>query len=79
MAATVLIDHGVKEDYIVVVSYLSSLTGLRRLSKAFPNMKIVTGCLKEGFERRWVDTRSVNPPRFYESQTEYCSSRYFGC
>ncbi|KAF8477561.1 uridine kinase family-domain-containing protein [Kalaharituber pfeilii] len=57
MAMQVLKDHGVKEENIVFISYLSSRTGLRRITKVFPHLKIVTGCIREGFERRWIDVR----------------------
>ena len=59
MAMQVLKDHGVKEENIVLATYLSSITGLRRITKVYPRVKIVTACVREGFERRWVDTRYV--------------------
>lgn len=59
MAMQVLKDYGVKEENIVFVSYLSSTTGLRRITKSFPQLKIVTGCVREGFEKRWIDGRLV--------------------
>lgn len=57
MAMQVLKDHGVKEENIVLVTYLSSIAGLRRITKVYPEARIVTACVREGFERRWVDTR----------------------
>ncbi|KAF8421290.1 uridine kinase family-domain-containing protein [Tirmania nivea] len=57
MAMQVLKDYGVKEENIILVTYLSSVTGLRRVTKVYPRAKIVTACVREGFERRWVDTR----------------------
>lgn len=57
MAMQVLKDHGVQEKNIVLVTYLSNIIGLRRITKVFPRSIIVTGCVKEGFERRWVDGR----------------------
>lgn len=59
MAMQVVKDHGVKEENIVLVTYLSSIAGLRRITKVHPRVKIVTGCVREGFERRWVDSRYV--------------------
>ena len=57
MAIQVLKDHGVQEENIVLVTYLSNIIGLRRITKVFPRSTIVTGCVKEGFERRWIDAR----------------------
>ena len=57
MSMQVLKDHGVKEENIVLVTYLSSIIGLRSISKVFPKAKIVTACVQEGIQRRWVDTR----------------------
>lgn len=57
MAIQVLKDHGVREENIVLVTYLSSIVGLRRITKVFPRSMIVTGCVKECFERRWIDAR----------------------
>ncbi|KAI5798482.1 uridine kinase family-domain-containing protein [Pyronema domesticum] len=57
MTITVLKDHGVPEENIVFVTYLASMGGLRRLSRVFPNVKVVVGRIQESFERRWVDER----------------------
>ena len=57
MAVQVLKDHGVREENIVFVTYLSSATGLRRITNVFPHLRIVTGCVRDGFERRWIDGR----------------------
>ena len=70
MAIQVLKDHGVKEEKIVFVTYLASVTGLRRITKVFPQVKIVVGCLKEEFERRWIDSRQV-----YKIHERYYSIR----
>jgi len=59
MGMQVLKDYGVEEKNIVLVTYLSSVTGLRRVTKVYPQAKVVTACVGDGFERRWVDTRYV--------------------
>lgn len=57
MAVAVLKDYGVEEDRIVFVTYLASIVGLRRLTKAFPGVKVIVGKVDEGFERRFIDER----------------------
>ncbi|KAF2719067.1 uridine kinase [Polychaeton citri CBS 116435] len=55
MAVRVLLDHGVKEERIVVVTYTAGKLGLRRLVSVFPEVKIVV-CRTVGDEEyRWVE------------------------
>jgi uridine kinase len=57
MTITILKDHCVKEGNIVFVTYLASIGGLRRLSKVFPEVRIVVGRMQDAFEQRWIDER----------------------
>lgn len=45
MAIQVLLDHGVKESDIILISYLSTEIGIRRIVNVFPKVKIVIGKL----------------------------------
>ncbi|OLL23060.1 Uridine kinase [Neolecta irregularis DAH-3] len=47
MAIRVLLDHGVKQDRIIFVTFTACPQGLRALSKVFPKVRIVAGELDD--------------------------------
>lgn len=57
MAVQVLIDHGVPEGKIVFVTYCAGRMGLNRLTKVFPEVKVVLCSIVPDFEERWVEKR----------------------
>ena len=57
MAVKVLVDHGVKQDRIVFVTYTAGKMGVNRLMKVFPQVRVVVCNVVEDFEERWVATR----------------------
>lgn len=57
MAVKVLLDHGVKEDRIVFVTYTAGTQGLRRLMSVFPDIKVVVCRIVDDLERRWLESR----------------------
>ncbi|KAI9857145.1 MAG: Uridine kinase [Vezdaea acicularis] len=57
MAVRVLLDHGVQEGKIVLVTYLAGRMGLNRLTKVYPQIKVVVGEVIGDFEERWVEER----------------------
>lgn len=57
MAVQVLVDHGVKEERIVLVTYSAGRMGLHRLTKVFPDISVVVGNLCTDAEERWVERR----------------------
>lgn len=57
MAVKVLVDHGVKEERIVFVTYLAGKLGANRLARVFPRMKIVVCRIVGDNEERWVEKR----------------------
>jgi uridine kinase len=57
MAVQVLRDHGVPEDKIVFVTYFAGKCGLNRLTKVFPEMKIVVCSIVADYEERWIEKR----------------------
>ena len=45
MAIKVLLDHGVEESQIVLVSYTATEIGIRRIFNAFPQVELVVACI----------------------------------
>ncbi|MCP8719907.1 MAG: uridine kinase [Asgard group archaeon] len=80
MAIQVLLDHGVKERDIILISYLSTEIGVRRIVNVFPKVKIVIGKLssmEDGDNQQWY-----NKERFLDShwhfRNRFIDSLYFG-
>jgi uridine kinase len=57
MAVRVLLDHGVKEDRIVFVTYMAGKMGLNRLMSVYPEIKVVVCRIVGDLELRWVEER----------------------
>ncbi|KAK3677864.1 Uridine kinase [Recurvomyces mirabilis] len=57
MAVRVLLDHGVKEERIVFVTYMAGRIGLNRLMSVFPEIKVVVCRVIGDHELRWVEKR----------------------
>ncbi|KAL2137217.1 hypothetical protein VTI74DRAFT_6428 [Chaetomium olivicolor] len=57
MAVQVLVDHGVKAERIVLVTYSAGRMGLHRLTKVFPEISVVVGHVVPDIEERWVEKR----------------------
>ncbi len=57
MAVQVLVDHGVRADRIVLVTYSAGRMGLHRLTKVFPDITVVVGHVVQDIEERWVEKR----------------------
>jgi uridine kinase len=57
MAVQVLVDHGVPEEKIVFVTYFAGRMGLNRLTKVFPEVKVVVCNVVADFEERWIEKR----------------------
>lgn len=57
MAVRVLLDHGVKEDRIVFVTYMAGKMGLNRLMNVYPEIKVVVCRIVDDLEVRWVEER----------------------
>lgn len=57
MAVKVLLDHGVREDKIVFVTYTAGTQGLRRLMSVFPDIKVVVCRVVDDMEKRWLESR----------------------
>lgn len=57
MAVQVLVDHGVRADRIVLVTYSAGRMGLHRLTTAFPDITVVVSNVVQDMEQRWVEKR----------------------
>lgn len=56
MAMRILLDHGVREDHIIFVSFLVARNGgICVLRKAFPQVKIVCGAVDDGLRETWLE------------------------
>lgn len=54
MAIRVLLDHGVREDRIIFVTFLVAPRGAHVLNRLFPKVKIVTGGADPTLTPIWV-------------------------
>ena len=54
MAIRVLLDHGVREDRIIFVTFLVAPRGVHILNRVFPKVKIVTGSADSTLTPIWV-------------------------
>jgi uridine kinase len=57
MAVQVLVDHGVRQDNIVLATYSAGKMGLHRLTKVFPDVTVVLCDLLDDSQDRWVEER----------------------
>lgn len=56
MSIRVLLDHGVKQDHIVFVTFLVARGGgISVLRRAFPHVKFVCGAVDDVMKERWVE------------------------
>jgi uridine kinase len=56
MAIRVLLDHGIRQDRIVFVTFLLAQGGgIALLHRAFPDVKIVTGVVDGDMKEVWAD------------------------
>lgn len=54
MAIRVLLDHGIREDRIIFVTFLAAPHGVHVLGRAFPNVKIITGSMDPTLTPIWI-------------------------
>jgi uridine kinase len=57
MAVQVLVDHGVPQKNIVFVTYFAGKMGLNRLTKVFPDVKVLACMIVADYEKRWIEKR----------------------
>ncbi|KAM3074620.1 Uridine kinase, variant 3 [Clarireedia jacksonii] len=57
MSVQILVDHGVPQEKIVFVTYTAGKMGLNRLTKVFPDVRVVVCTIVQDFEERWVEKK----------------------
>ena len=57
MTVKVLVDHGVKEEKIVFVTYTAGKVGVNRLCKVFPGVRVIVAEVEVENQERWVEER----------------------
>lgn len=55
MSVAILLDHGIKEENIVIVAYMATNVSIQRLYTAYPKVKVVVGILTHAAVPRFVD------------------------
>jgi len=56
MSIRILLDHGVRQDHIIFVTFLVARTGgIRTLHRAFPEVKIVSGAIDNDMREGWLE------------------------
>lgn len=56
MALRVLLDHGVRPEHIVFVTFLVARHGgVRALRRAFPEVRIICGAVDDVLSERWIE------------------------
>lgn len=56
MSIRILLDHGVKEDHIVFVTFLVSRGGgISVLRRAFPEVRVVCAAVDDKMEEAWLE------------------------
>lgn len=55
MSVAILIDHGIKEEDIVIVAYMATHIAIQRLYSAYPSVKVVVGLVTHAAVPRFVD------------------------
>ncbi len=59
MAIQILLDHGIRQDHIIFVTFLVARGGgISVLRRAFPDVKIVCGAVDDEMEEAWLDLDS---------------------
>lgn len=59
MAIRILLDHGVRQDHIIFVTFLVARGGgISVLRRAFPDVKIVCGAVDDEMEECWLTDES---------------------
>ncbi|KAI9745601.1 MAG: Uridine kinase [Claussenomyces sp. TS43310] len=56
MAVQVLVDHGVSQEKILFITYFAGRSGLNRLTKVFPDVKVVVCSVTTDHEERWIES-----------------------
>ncbi|CAI5758866.1 unnamed protein product [Candida verbasci] len=80
MAIQVLIDHNIKEENIIIITYLSTEISIRRILHVFPNVKIVIGKLssmEKPNDKLWYNEEEILDTS-WPFRNRFIDSLYFG-
>jgi uridine kinase len=56
MAIRVLLDHGIRQEHLIFVTFLVARGGgITMLRRAFPRVKVVCGAVDDGLRETWLD------------------------
>ncbi|GAA6021657.1 hypothetical protein JCM10207_008103 [Rhodosporidiobolus poonsookiae] len=81
MAVRILLDHGVREENIIICCILvAKVGGVWALKRAFPNVRVACSAADEGLEERWEKTPSGENKKIFTICPGLGSfgDRYFG-
>lgn len=61
MSIRILLDHGIKQDHIIFVTFLVARGGgISVLRRAFPGVKIVCGAVDDEMKEGWLDVEGYH-------------------
>ena len=61
MSIRILLDHGIKQDHIIFVTFLVARGGgISVLRRAFPSVKIVCGAVDDEMKEGWLDVEGYH-------------------
>jgi uridine kinase len=81
MAIKILIDHNVKQDQIILVSYTATEAGIRRIFNAFSNIQIVVACIGKRLTESTFESNEdvdVNLDSDWWMASRFIDNIYFG-
>ena len=71
MAIRVLLDHGVRQDHIIFVTFLvASGGGVSVLRRVFPQVKIVTGAVDGDMREAWLHVTEND--KYFSQEAHQC-------
>ncbi|KIM80473.1 hypothetical protein PILCRDRAFT_9652 [Piloderma croceum F 1598] len=69
MAIRVLLDHGIRQDHLIFVTFLVARGGgITMLRRAFPHIKVVCGAVDDGLRETWLDDYDSEGPSSTEGR-----------
>ncbi|VDC04789.1 unnamed protein product [Peniophora sp. CBMAI 1063] len=77
MAIRVLLDHGIKQNHIIFVTFLVARRGgIAHLRRAFPEVHIVTGAVDEGLRELWLENTDPADDDILSPSEENCQKAW---
>ena len=77
MAIRVLLDHGIKQNHIIFVTFLVARRGgIAHLRRTFPEVHIVTGAVDEGLRELWLESTDPTDDDVLSPGEESCQKAW---